>query len=162
MAQPGDWVIGFLPKRIDREQVRVAWVGQVAEVIKLGDYQDRLSQRPDAIYRRTGYSLEGREILEPLRTDYHHDEASRTRDRRGENALLFERFWYWGAAAVAAPNTVADMVHYFVGQASKGSTPERVVALEQWLNRMGPSGAHGKPRDPLRTTSPCSGRRASA
>jgi hypothetical protein len=134
----------------------VAWAGKVSEVISLGDYQSRYPQRYDAIYRRVGHSLGGNEILQPRRDDYHEDDRSRDRDRRGKNALLFSPFWYWGAAAVAAPDPVAELAHYYVGQSAKGSTPERVAALEQWLTACGPAGTHGQPRN-LRLTRAMSG-----
>jgi hypothetical protein len=148
-AQPGDWVIGFLPKRMGRG--RVAWAGRVNEVILLGDYQARFPHRHDAIYRKVGVSPEGNEILEPLRDDYHDDALSRMRDRRGRNALLFSRFWYWGRDAVMAPEVIADMAHYFVGQSATGSGPGRAHALERWLRDAAPPGCHGEPRDPRKT-----------
>lgn len=149
-AREGDWVIGFLPKGMSRVP-RVAWAGQVSKVILLGEYQADHPHRYDAIYRRTGLSWEGNEILEPLRDDYHDDEDSRSRDRRGRNALVFSPFWYWGREAVEAPEAVADMAHPFIGESARGSSPERVQALEEWLNAIAPPGGHGQPRDPLCT-----------
>jgi hypothetical protein len=151
-AQPGDWVIGYLPKGLKRGLgPHVAWAGKVAGVMSLGDYQIRYPHRYDAIYRRTGHSWEGHELLAPLRDDYHEDERSRVRDRSGRNALLFEPYWYWGEDAVTAPEIVAEMAHYYVGQSAKGSTPERVQALESWLRATDSPGGHGSPRDPRRT-----------
>lgn len=150
-AGSGDWVVGYLPKRMKHGRPHVVWAGRVSEVLTLGDYQARHPHRHDAIYRRTGHSWEGNEILEPLRDDYHEDERSRFRDRRGKNALIFSPFWYWGENAVSAPEPVAEMAHYFVGQSKRGSTPERVQLLESWLWATTPPGGNGQPRDPRRT-----------
>ena len=150
-AQPGDWVIGFLPKNKGRDQGKVAWAGRVAEVLPLGGYQVRFPARFDAIYRKTAESWEGNEVLEPLRDDYHEDQRSRSRDLGGKNALVFDPFWYWGAAAVTAPEFVADLAHYYVGQSTTNSTPARVAALVSWLWSMGDPGIHGEPRDERRT-----------
>lgn len=148
-ARMGDWVIGFLPKRMGLG--RVAWAGKIGEIAPLGDYQERFNNRFDAIYRRTGYALDGRELLEPLRVDYHADIKSRSRDRSGQNALIFDPFWYWGREAVTAPEHIADLAHYYVGQSTKHSTSELLVDLERWLYSIASPGAHGRPRDPIAT-----------
>ncbi len=143
-AQLGDWVIGFQPKRMGVG--RVAWAGQVSEIVTLGDYQARFPKRDDAIYKRTGYSLEGRELLTPLREDYHSDIKSHVRDQSGKNVLLFMPFWYWGSSAIQAPEQISEIAHYYIGQSSKGSTVERRQALETWLGEVVP-GVHGQPRE---------------
>ncbi|NQE64535.1 hypothetical protein E1H18_4791 [Caulobacter sp. RHG1] len=150
-AQRGDWVIGFMPKSYGRGLV--AWAGEVDEVVKLGAYQKSHARRPDAIYRLDGHTTEGAEILTPLRHDYHWDGVSRGRDKRGQNAVLFRRFWYWGGQPVAAPEEIAVLAHYFVGQSSAGSSPEMVDSLSNWLMSVATPGAHGSPRDQRLTRS---------
>lgn len=145
-AKNGDWVIGFVPKKLGCGLV--AWTGRVAEVVPLGDYQERYTARQDAIYKR-GFE-DGSEILNPLRLDYHKDERSRTRDRRGKNALIFNPFWYWGRCAVrAAPQDIANLAYYHIGQTTKGSSPEMLDRLEAWLQLEAQPGIHGDPRDKL-------------
>ncbi len=143
-ADLGDWVVGFLPKGKGRG--RVAWAGRIASKIPLGDYQARHPGRHDALYRRTGMR-DGVEVLEPLCDDYHADHGSRSTDMSGKNALTFEPFWYWGGEAVSAPEWLADLAHYYIGQTTKGSTPERVIELEAWLRSLSKPGIHGEPRD---------------
>jgi hypothetical protein len=150
-AKVGEWVIGFVPQSLGRG--RVAWVGQVSAVIPMGEYEQRYSGRQDAIYRLAGHGPDGREILTPLREDYHASERSRTRDRNGKNALIFEPFWYWGGDGVAASEEIAGLAHYYIGQTARNSCPEMVAALKNWVRSMSPPGVHGKPRDTRRTRS---------
>jgi hypothetical protein len=84
--------------------------GRVSEVIPLGEHERRFSGRRDAIYRLANAADGEDEILVPLRKDYHADELSRSRDRSGKNALVFDPFWYWGGVGIAAPEEIFDMV----------------------------------------------------
>ncbi len=143
----GEWVVGFAPKGIRRGHV--AWAGRIAEVVSLGEYEQRFSGRRDAIYKLAGYSWGDQEILTPLRNDYHADEGSRSRDRSGKNALIFEPFWYWGGEGIAAPDEISDLAHYYVGQSARNSSPERIALLETWLRSVAAPGVHGKPRDAI-------------
>ena len=154
-AVDGDYVIGFLPKRFGRG--RVAYVGRVAERLKLADYQRQHPSRHDAIYRGVK-GTQGEEVLEPTRGDYHEDEPSRRRDRAGLHSLQFAPYWYWGGHGILAPEEVADLAHYYVGQSARGSTPERIALLEAWLGTMGAPGTYGVPRDELRTPAAAAGR----
>jgi hypothetical protein len=90
----GDWVVGFVPK--PKRRGHVAWAGRVSEVFPSGEYEKRFSGRQDAIYRLVGSAAWGeQEVLVALRDDdYHADEPSRSRDRSGKNALVFDPFWY--------------------------------------------------------------------
>jgi hypothetical protein len=148
-AQRGDWVIGFLPKSMPG---RIAWVGQVADVLPLGEYEQKYTGRRDAIYRLNGHAADGAEILHPLRDDYHVDR--RQTDFRGKNALVFSRFWYWGGNGVGAPNDIRDWAHYHVGQSAKNSSPEKLARLEAWVRSMAEPGVHGATRDMARKSMP--------
>ncbi len=143
-ARVGDWVVGFVPKRI--KLAHVAWLGRVGKIFPLGEYEQQFSSRLDAIYslRR---SASGEEVLVPLRTDYHADEHSRARDLKGRNCLIFEPFWYWGNAGVPVPHEIADLAHYHVGQSTRKSSPEKIASLEAWAKSVAPPGVHGEPRD---------------
>jgi hypothetical protein len=134
----GEWVIGFVPTRAGRG--RVAWVGQIADVLHLGEYEARFGGRQDALYRLDGYTEDGTERLIPLRDDYHADADSQRRDWRGKHALIFEPFWYWGRNAIAAPDDIADLAHYHVGQSTKRSSPDRIARLEAWVRLMAEPG----------------------
>ena len=137
------------PEKQRRSQV--AWVGQIAEVLSLGEYEARFSPRRDALYRRAGYEPNGSERLTPVQSKYHVDHKSQQRDCRGKNALIFDPFWYWGQSAVAAPPFIAVLAHYFVGQTTRGSTPDRVARLEAWVRSVAEPGVHGEPRKSLQT-----------
>jgi hypothetical protein len=141
----GEWVVGFVPKRINDGRVHVAWAGRIAEIFPMGDYEKQFPGRQDAIYKLTerGWVF--------LRDDYH--ERSRSRDIDGKNALIFDPFWYWGDAGIAAPDEISNLAYYYVGQTTKNSSPERIEHLEAWLRSVAEPGVHGKPRDPLRTRS---------
>ena len=147
-ANPGDWVVSFLPKGQGRGLV--AWAGRVASTMPLGDYQAQHPSRHDALYRRVGLH-NGREMLEPLRDDYHPDHRSRSTDMSGRNALIFDPYWYWGREVVSAPEWLADLAHYHVGQSTKGSSAQRLADLEAWLRSVSMPGIHGEPRDARRT-----------
>ena len=142
----GEWVVGFVPRRINDGRVHVAWAGRIAKSVSMGDYEKGFSGREDAIYKLTESGWEF------LRDDYH--EGSRGRDLNGKNALIFERFWYWGGVGIAAPDDIADLAHYYVGQTAKNSSPERIARLEKWLRSGAEPGILGKPRDQLRTRLP--------
>lgn len=144
-AIPGDWVIAFAPKQYGVG--RVAYVGQVSEVLSLGEYEKRFRGRRDAIYRAKSIAT-GEELI-PLRKDYHSDENSRARDRGGKNALIFAPFWYWGGTGIPARGEIADLAHYFVGQTTKRSTGEAISQLKEWLYTLTNPGIHGRPRTPL-------------
>jgi hypothetical protein len=141
----GEWVIGFVPK--GKNPGRVAWVGKVKDIVPLGEYERRFRGMKDAIYRQR--SRDG-EILKPLRNNYHADELSRSRDRRGKNALIFDPFWYWGGDGIPAPDEIADLAHYYVGQSAKNSSPAKIELLEAWARSIALPGVHGKPRNTQR------------
>lgn len=143
-AAVGDWVIGFMPKRFGRG--RVAWAGRVREILLMGDYGERYAGRRDTIYRRVGWYADGREDLAHDGGPYHDSPKSITTDLRGRHALIFDPFWYWGRNAPEATPEVADLAHFYVGQTTKGSTPEAINRLRSWLSAW-PPGVHGAPRD---------------
>lgn len=143
-ANVGDWVVGFIPKRFGIG--RVAWAGCVREILSLGDYGERYTGRLDAIYRRIGWHADGREDLEHYGGPYHDSPQAIATDMRGRHALLFEPFWYWGAESPVAPPEVAELAYYYVGQTTKGSSPETIDRLHDWLCGWFP-GIHGAPRE---------------
>jgi hypothetical protein len=104
----GEWVVGFVPKRINDGRVHVCWAGRIAGILPMGDYEKQFLDRQDAIYKLTASGWEF------LRDDYH--EEIRDRDLNGKNALVFEPFWYWGGVGITAPNDIANLAHYHVGQ----------------------------------------------
>ena len=88
-AKAGEWVVGFVPRRVNGARVHVAWAGQVTEVVPLGEYQKRFSERPDAIYKLVKSEFGGPKTLVPLRDDYHCDqEKAISRSQRGERLDL--------------------------------------------------------------------------
>lgn len=135
--------MGFVPKRYERG--RVAWVGRVCRVVPLGEYEQEFGKRKDAIYALSKNAY-GEDQLVPLRNDYHADERSRRRDISGVNALIFDPFWYWGGLGVPAPDRIADLAYYYVGQTTKNSSPARIDELRQWPESKATPGIHGKSR----------------
>ena len=148
-AKEGEWVIAFVPKGLT--QGPVAWVGRIAEILSLGDYQTRFSNRNDAIYKRIRYESDGRESLEPLRDDYHAKPRNRSSDIRGKKALIFEPFWYWGGHGISASEEITNLAYYHIGQTTKYSSPEKITQLKAWARSEANPVVHGKPRDELRT-----------
>jgi len=145
-AAISDWVIGFMPKRFGTG--RVAWAGCVSEVLPMGDYSDRYAGRRDVIYRRVGRQANGGEILKHDGGPYHDSRKAISTDLRGRHALLFTPFWYWGRDAPVAPPEVAGLAHYYIGQTTRGSSPETIEKLRDWLAGW-PPGVHGVPRNQL-------------
>jgi hypothetical protein len=144
-AQKDDWVIGWTPKRLGAD--RIVWVGQVDRVLTLGDYKERYANRRDAIYKRVGYEPDGRERLLHTGAKEHNTRRHWETDRSGRNALTFRKFWYWGASAPRAEG-LADLAHHHIGQTCRQVRPDDVRRLEEWLERQGPPGVHGRPRTP--------------
>jgi hypothetical protein len=142
-SNEGDWVIGFLPKRFGVG--RIAWLGRISRKILLGDYQKEFPQRQDAIYRSEGLSPDGKEILIPLRSDYHIDSIER--DRSGRFSLVFSPFWYFGGSGIVAPDDVASLAHYHIGQTTVNSSQSILDRLQEWASTF-PEGILGTPRDP--------------
>ena len=83
VARPGDWVLGFRPGSLERGLM--LWAGKVAEKMSHGEYQQRHSNRSDAVYRM---GKDGDyERLDPA---YHPSQSEMDRDVR-EPVLLFDR-----------------------------------------------------------------------
>jgi hypothetical protein len=143
-ARLNEWVVGFFPKS---SPGRIAWVGQVFDVVTMGEFEGKYAGRRDALYRLIGHTDDGTEILHPLRDDYHANR--RQTDFRGRNALVFSPFWYWGGRGIAAPEDIAGWAHYYVGQSARFSTSERLARLESWMRSEAKPGVHGAPRDSL-------------
>lgn len=151
-AQVGDWVIGFTSKRFGIG--RVAWAGCVSEILSMGDYGKKYTGRRDAVYKRVGWHADGREDLRHYGGPYHNSPKAIDTDLRGRCALIFDPFWYWGGKAPAAVPEVAELAHYYVGQTTKGSTPEVINQLRDWLSGWSP-GIHGTPRNVVATRQVC-------
>lgn len=151
-AKVGDWVIGFMPKKLGIG--RVAWAGCVSEILSMGEYRERYAGRRDAIYRRVGWHPDGREDLKHYGGSYHNSPKEIARDLRGRRALIFDPFWYWGGDAPVAVPAVKALAHYHVGQTTKGSTPETIKRLRAWLSRW-PPGIHGAPRGAMAAGPAC-------
>jgi hypothetical protein len=142
-AEVGDWVIGFIPKFLGTGQV--AWAGCVSKILSMGGYDEQYAGRRDAIYRRVAWHADGREDLRHYGGPYHNSAKAIARDLRGRCALIFDPFWYWGGSAPEAPSELAKLAHYYVGQTTKGSTPETINRLRGWLSGW-PPGIYGTPR----------------
>jgi hypothetical protein len=145
-ASVGEWVVGFVPKRINDGRVHVCWAGRIAGIFPMGDCEKQFPGRQDAIYKLT---VSGWEFL---RADYH--EEIRDRDLNGKNALIFEPFWYWGGVGMAVADDIDELARYYVGQTAKNSSRERIARLQEWLRSVAEPGLHGEPRDELGTISP--------
>jgi hypothetical protein len=115
----GEWVIGFVPKGMKRGHI--AWVGKISKIVPLEEYARQFPDRRDAQYWK--------------------------RDSTGRNALIFDPFWYWGGFGIRAPEDIAELAHYHVGQSTKNSSPQKIARLSRWAQSVAPSGIHGSPRD---------------
>jgi hypothetical protein len=47
----------------------------------------------------------------------------------GLNCRIFDPFWHWGGCGVPAQEAIVDLAHYFIGQSTTKSTPERSALL---------------------------------
>lgn len=143
-ASRGDWVIGWTPKRLGVD--RVVWIGEVERTLSMGEYCERHPKRRDAIYRRVGYSPDGRERLRHTGVEAHGKPRNWRTDASGRNALLFRKFWYWGASAPRA-EPLAHLAHPYVGQTCRPVREDDLPRLVEWLAKQGPPGVYGSPRD---------------
>lgn len=142
-AEEGDYVVGFLSVDFKFGRGRVSWIGQIAEVLSLGDYRLQYPRRADAIYQRIGRDGDV-EVLQHIGGNLHPDRMNQERDKRGKNALLMKRFWYWGSgyAPPVLPDELSHLVPAPRGHTHRGTKALDVEALETWLCSQ-PEGKHG-------------------
>lgn len=143
-AQNDDWVVGLAPKGVGIGLV--SWAGRVSTIQRMGAYGEQHPERSDAIYRLKAIGGDGSEILQFIGGDYHSQPRYQRRDVNGVNALAFSPFWYFGQNAKLLPDHLAFLTYYHVGQTTRGSSPEQVDALRDWLQQW-PVGVSGEPRD---------------
>jgi hypothetical protein len=144
-AELGEWAIGFAPKRLGMG--RVSWAGRVSEKLTLGNYQLKYPTRRDAVYELSDeISSTGAETLVPLTKGYHSTDQLRRRDWSGRNGLVFDPMWYFGGNGIQAPQEIAELAHYYVGQSTAGSSEALAATLEEWLRSQGEPGFYGQPR----------------
>ncbi len=138
-ARVGDWVLARRPARLGR--TRVAWVGEVAEVIEMGEYATRYPYRPDALYYR---ATDGK--LKHRGGTYHATEKDLETDRSGVNCLRFEPFWYFGTCGKPLPRALEFICNVQRNHKKFDLDQSRMNALREWLATW-PPGVHGEPRE---------------
>ncbi len=128
-AQPGDWVLGFVPGRLHRGAV--IWAGRVSAVVPIGDYEVRHQGRRDAIYRA---NLDG--TFQRLRPDYHPGRDELRKDLSAP-VLKFESTasWYFGKSPRQLPDWLMHLAAGGRGHRVNGTLAEDVVGLEAWLDQ---------------------------
>jgi len=147
-ANVGDYVMGFMPIELAREEPLLTWVGVISEKLTMGDYQAKYPDRQDAIYKRDGYHSDGRENLSHNGGCHHSGHADQTRDKNGINALLFEQFWYWGGTPIPIQPNLRSLAYNGPGHKKAVINKSVLPELCKWLKSLEP-GIHGQPRNIL-------------
>jgi hypothetical protein len=148
-AKDGDWVAGFhsisvRPQKPGWTPGRLIWIGQVSEVMSVGQYQFYYRDRSDAAYRRIS-EIE----YERVRPNYHDDPKSIAKDLRAP-VLIFDprQTWYFsGAKPHALPD---DLSTFFARGIGHRAVELDSVKLELLLSHMQALSDHrtfGLPRD---------------
>lgn len=140
-AKVGDWVAGFLPRPYDRGLLACA--GRVAEVLPVGEYEEKYRGRSDAVYRERDDGT-----FERLNPGYHPKPKQQEKDLSGP-VLVFDRkaSWYFGENAPRLPEHLIDLAAAGRPIFVKGGTADRIEAFEAWLRGHWEPGVHGTPRD---------------
>src|SRR5262249_19597485 len=137
-AQKGDWIVGTGSATTIGVQ-KMIYAAQITKVVPLVDY-GRLSKykikRPSdrgRAYRKHGDNIyikvEGRWRRRP---NIHHPRSEMTRDLRGKNVLVCNRYWYFGDAAEDLPGELRGIVKR--GRGHKRIKDESLVQLfVNWL-----------------------------
>lgn len=143
-AREGDWVVAFFG--VNDGFGEVAWAGCIATKMSTGEYQRRHSSRADAVYREITPGN-----YEPLRPDYHDDEAQRKRDYSNP-VLLFSRdsTWYFGQNSCSTPPAIQHLVASGQGHRVNKRKDGDLGHLISWLRSICPPGMHGKPKHDYR------------
>jgi len=141
------------------EADRVVYVGLVSEVVSLEVYGSSprfAAKRPRVsgeTWRRHGDSIhfkadDGRWLQ---RRNPHHDREAMTRDLGGRNALICQRFWYFGALAPTLPGELHRLIKSGPGH-KRTRDSDVLVRLQRWLESW-PQGV--VPGDAVRSEVPC-------
>lgn len=153
-ARKGDWVLGFR----SGDHSRLVYAMQVCEVLPLGKYWEDprfLARRPpgtemahggeiptDNIYRPS--PVGGGLVWVPNRV---HDQGNVQRDTSGLNALVADRYWYFGAEAPIFPPDLAHLQPRTQGHAVHvRRQPHDEDVVVSWLETF-ESGVRGQPKD---------------
>ena len=144
-AKEGDWVAGFCSVSSDpkkhRTPGRLAYIGCVAEILPVGEYQRLHRRRSDAIYRRKSDGSFRRK-----RPEYHDDPVAIRRDLSAD-VLVFKRgeTWYFGRNAVLLPDEFQPLFAVGIGHKLGGASEKDIEHLIAWVREHWPSGLHGTP-----------------
>lgn len=148
VAQPGDWIVGLGSSQSPVGDIsgRVVYAMRVTRVLALREYDAFCRQRLRGkiprwdsanFKRRVGdciydFSRPGEPRLRPGV----HGEQNRRVDLGGENALLSEHFYYFGAKPIALPSGLAAIVHQTQGHKSRANQPH-MEEFVSWIEQLG-------------------------
>ena len=153
-ARPGDWIVGLWPARDHKCITYVMRIGKVLtmdEYAKRGEFDQKKPDRsrtPDNIYEFD--PLLGPRRREDTPPDLHPEPGEMKTDLNGRNALIADRFWYFGGTRRELPERFWKL-DFPNPRARRGHWPESLTDTElatliEWLDRHG-SGIIGSPRD---------------
>lgn len=143
-AQRGDWLLGTGSVR-GVGAGSVVYAACIAEVVPLEQYatEARFAVKHPAVGKES-WQRHGDNIYTQLsdgtwhqRRNIHHVAKDIPRDLRGKNALVCERFWYFGSAVPLLPEALTGLVKRGPGHRCEDS-PALVAALVSWLGTFTP------------------------
>jgi putative DNA base modification enzyme with NMAD domain len=159
VAKPGDWIVGLggSHSRIGDISGYVVYAMRITKRLTLRDYdtfcrshlrgkipkwasRDFIDRVGDCIYdfaRPHG----------PTLRDSVHGEQNREVDLGGKNALLSERFYYFGDHPVPLPAHLRPIVHQTQGHKSRANARYAAEFID-WVEGLGlePNGLYGEPQ----------------
>lgn len=134
-AQEGELVIAFNGRTLSSEPHSVRWAGIVSKVLWLADYwndprfarkKPSHSSTPDNIYRHEG----GYWIQE---SNNIHNFNDLSRDCGGQNALVFDQYWYLGAS----DEPLEQEFGLRVASSCRRTEPKSIISHGQWMELEG-------------------------
>ena len=130
-AREGDLILGFASVAQAHEAGRLLFAMVVGAKLPLQDYMGLHPDRRDAIY-----DADGNHRVDDDHFDMHGNASDQARDWRGRNALLGERYWYFGSDPRRLPPELEHLVYAKRGHKLRDARPSDWNDVVRWLDEV--------------------------